>query len=74
MSQDVNTSTSVLNPIPIKNFTPSQFIPQSPQAQNVDQKVFFDYQRYVMNEKATPNNGYNAYPVRTPQFVSDLFT
>jgi len=75
MAQDINSSTSKLNPNPIKNYTPTQFVPQTPAAQaSIEQpKVFFDYQRYVMNGPATPSNGYNAYPIRTPQYVSSLF-
>lgn len=69
---DQNTNTSTLNPNPIKNYTPSQFLPSST-TQSTNTKLFFDNQRYDMSGTASPENGFNAYPMRTPQYISNLF-
>jgi len=74
MAQDNNTNSSLLNPITIKNFTPTQFLPQSPTAQGVAVQKFFEYQRYLVDGAATPANGYNAYPTRTPEYISNIFS
>lgn len=63
------STTSTLNPIDLKNFTPDAFIPQTPNTPITPPKKFFDAPK-IPNTKATVGNGFNAYPGKTASYIT----